>query len=129
MRGLDERRGSPFSYVDLEDRVLAKHRLRVIRLIVNDVLAMLDGEPAEIYADSGRRSISQSGCYGALLPRAFYTIPLRDAADGSSSTTTCCTAGLSGSGSTSRYGFRRCSRRTAKGCWMRRLRTSAWPNF
>jgi hypothetical protein len=43
MRGLDERPDSLFSYVDLEDRVPAKHPLRVIRRIVNDVLAALDG--------------------------------------------------------------------------------------
>jgi ATP-dependent DNA ligase len=57
MRGSDERTGSLFSYVDLEDRVPAKHPLRVIRCIVNDVLATLDGEFAEIYADSGRLSV------------------------------------------------------------------------
>ena len=37
MRGLDERTSSLFSYVDLEDRVPAKHPLRMIRRIVNDV--------------------------------------------------------------------------------------------
>ena len=57
MRGRDERTGCLFSYVDLEDRVPAKHPLRVIRRIVNDVLAALDGEFAKIYADSGRPSI------------------------------------------------------------------------
>jgi transposase len=74
MRGLDERTDSPFSYVDLEDRVPAKHPLRVIRLIVNDVLAMLDGESAEIYADNGRRSIPPERLLRALLLQAFYTI-------------------------------------------------------
>ena len=39
MRGLDERADSLFSYVDLQDRVSAKLPLRVIRRIVNDVLA------------------------------------------------------------------------------------------
>ena len=39
MRGLDEWTGSLFSYADLEDRVPAKHPLRVISRIVNDVLA------------------------------------------------------------------------------------------
>jgi hypothetical protein len=46
--GLDERTGSLFSYVGIEDRVPAKHPLRVIRRIVNDVLAALDGEFAKI---------------------------------------------------------------------------------
>jgi hypothetical protein len=41
--GLDERTGSLFCYVDLEDRVPANHPLHVIRRIVNDVLAALDG--------------------------------------------------------------------------------------
>ncbi|MDX8498654.1 IS5/IS1182 family transposase, partial [Mesorhizobium sp. VK4C] len=35
MRGLDERTGSLFSYVDLEARVRRDHPLRVIREIVN----------------------------------------------------------------------------------------------
>jgi transposase len=70
MRGSDERTGSLFSYVDLENRVPAKHPLRVIRCIVNDVLAALDGEFAKIYADSGRPSIPPE----RLLLQAFYTI-------------------------------------------------------
>jgi transposase len=74
MRGLDERTGSLFSYVDLEDRVSAKHPLRVIRYIVNDVLAALDGEFAKIYADSGRPSIPPERLLRALLLQAFYTI-------------------------------------------------------
>jgi hypothetical protein len=47
MRDLDERMRSLFSWVDLEDRVPAKPPLRVIRQIVNDVLAALDGELAQ----------------------------------------------------------------------------------
>ena len=74
MRGLDERTGSLFSYVDLEDRVPAKHPPRVIRCIVNDVLAALDGEFANIYADSGRPSIPPERLLRALLLQAFYTI-------------------------------------------------------
>ncbi len=38
MRGSDLRSGELFSYVDLEERVPAKHPLRKIRQIVNDVL-------------------------------------------------------------------------------------------
>src|SRR5262245_13277490 len=74
MRGLDERTGRLFSYVDLEDRVPATHPLRVIRCIVNDVLAALDGEFAKIYADSGRPSIPPERLLRALLLQAFYTI-------------------------------------------------------
>ena len=74
MRGLDERTGRLFSYVDLEDRVPATHPLRVIRRIVNDVLAAHDGEFATIYADSGRPSIPPERLLRALLLQAFYTI-------------------------------------------------------
>jgi len=74
MRGLDERTGRLFSYVDLEDRVPATHPLRVIRCIVNDVLAALDGEFAKIYADIGRPSIPPERLLRALLLQAFYTI-------------------------------------------------------
>ena len=74
MRGTDEQTGELFSYVDLEDRVPANHPLRLIRRIVNDVLAALDGEFAKIYADSGRPSIPPERLLRALLLRAFYTI-------------------------------------------------------
>jgi hypothetical protein len=39
MRGSDTRTGDLFSYVDLEKRVPAKHPLRPVRRVVNDVLA------------------------------------------------------------------------------------------
>jgi hypothetical protein len=42
---MDEASGALFSYVDLEERVPAGHPLRVIRRIVNDALAGLDGVP------------------------------------------------------------------------------------
>lgn len=38
MRGVDERTGELFSYVDLERRVRADHPLRPIRAIVNEAL-------------------------------------------------------------------------------------------
>ena len=41
MRGTDETSGSLFSYVDLEDRIPARHPLRKIRQVVNDALASL----------------------------------------------------------------------------------------
>ena len=74
MRGSDERIGELFSYVDLEDRVPAKHPLRLIRRIVNEVLVALDGEFAKIYAASGRPSIPPERLLRALLLQAFYTI-------------------------------------------------------
>jgi hypothetical protein len=74
MRGSDERSGELFSYVDLEDRVPAKHPLRLIRRIVNEVLVALDCEFTKLYADTGRPSIPPERLLRALLLQAFYTI-------------------------------------------------------
>ena len=74
MRGSDERSGELFSYVDLEDRVPGGHPLRLIRRIVNEVLAALDGEFTELYAEGGRPSIAPERLLRALLLQVFYTI-------------------------------------------------------
>ncbi|MFN3646737.1 MAG: IS5/IS1182 family transposase, partial [Gemmobacter sp.] len=44
MRGTDGASGSLFSYVDLEERIPARHPLRKIRQVVNEALASLDAE-------------------------------------------------------------------------------------
>jgi transposase len=74
MRGSDARSGELFSYVDLEKRVPAKHPLRLVRDVVNEVLAALDGDFARVYADGGRPSIAPERLLRALLLQAFYTI-------------------------------------------------------
>ena len=74
MRGSDERMGELFSYVDLEERVPKSHPLRLIRRIVNEVLAALDRKFAELYAAEGRPSIAPERLLRALLLQAFYTI-------------------------------------------------------
>src|ERR1700685_3229792 len=74
MRGSDTRTGELFSYVDLEERVPKTHPLRVIRRIVNEVLAALDREFAVLYAAEGRPSITPERLLRALLLQAFYTI-------------------------------------------------------
>jgi transposase len=74
MRGSDMRTGELFSYVDLEERVPRNHPLRVIRRIVNEVLAELDGEFEKLYAAEGRPSIAPERLLRALLLQAFYTI-------------------------------------------------------
>ena len=58
MRGSDERTGSLFSFVDLEERVPRRHPLRKIRQIVNDALAALDADFSKLYASEGRPSIA-----------------------------------------------------------------------
>jgi transposase len=74
MRGTDGRSGDLFSYVDLETRIPSKHPLRLVRSVVNDVLAALDGDFAKAYAQSGRPSIPPERLLRALLLQAFYTI-------------------------------------------------------
>src|SRR6267154_240348 len=74
MRGSDERTGELFSYVDLEKRVPAKHPLRLVRGVVNEVLAALGRDFSKAYADSGRPSIAPERLLRALLLQAFYTI-------------------------------------------------------
>ena len=74
MRGSDVRTGELFSYLDIEDLVPGNHPLRLIRRIVNDVLAALDGEFGKLYAAEGRPSIAPERLLRALLLQAFYTI-------------------------------------------------------
>ena len=74
MRGPDERTGSLFSFVDLEERVPTRHPLRKIRQIVNDALATLDGEFSKLYASEGRPSIAPEKLLRASLLQAFYSI-------------------------------------------------------
>ena len=49
MRGSDAKSGSLFSYVDLDQRVPAKHPLRVIEVLADDVLVSLDAEFERLY--------------------------------------------------------------------------------
>ena len=74
MRGSDETSGSLFSYVDLEERVPAKHPLRTIRAIVNDVLVALDAEFERLYEGTGRQSIAPERLLRASLLQAFYSV-------------------------------------------------------
>ena len=74
MRGSDARSGSLFSYVDLEQRVPAKHPLRVIKGIVDDVLTSLDGEFERLYEGTGRQSIAPERLLRASLLQAFYSV-------------------------------------------------------
>ena len=74
MRGSDARSGSLFSYVDLESRVPVKHPLRVIKAIVDDVLAALDGDFERLYEGTGRQSIAPERLLRASLLQAFYSV-------------------------------------------------------
>ena len=73
MRGMDERSGSLFSFVDLEARVPKDHPLREIREIANGALLDLSADFAAMYAPLGRPSIPPEKLLRALL-QAFYSI-------------------------------------------------------
>src|SRR5471030_136822 len=74
MRGEDERSGALFSYVDLEARVGQDHPLRMVRLIVNEALAVLVSDFSALYSRSGRPSIPPEKLLRAMLLQAFYSL-------------------------------------------------------
>lgn len=74
MRGTDETSGSLFSYVDLEERIPARHPLRKIRQVVNDALVSLDADFAALYADFGRPSIAPERLIRASLLQILFSI-------------------------------------------------------
>lgn len=103
MRGDDAICGSLFSYTDLEKRIRGDHPLRVIRMIANEALAALSGKFEKLYSPLGRVSIPPERLLHALLLQAFNR-SARSGSWSSGSTTTCCSAGLSGSASRTRMG-------------------------
>lgn len=74
MRGMDERTGALFSYVDLEARVPVGHPLRAIRSLVNEALSAMAGDLSALYSGLGRPSIAPEKLLRAMLLQAFYSI-------------------------------------------------------
>ena len=74
MRGTDEITGSLFSYVDLEERVPARHPLRKVREIVNDALVSMDAEFDRLYAREGRPSIAPERLLRASLIQMLFSV-------------------------------------------------------
>ena len=74
MRGTDEASGSLFSYVDLDERIPAKHPLRKIRQIVNDALASLDPEFDQLCSVEGRPSIAPERLIRASLIQILFSV-------------------------------------------------------
>jgi hypothetical protein len=57
MRGTDEVRNSPFSYVDLEQRIRLDDPPRAIRTIVDEAFVQMSAEPDALYPPTRRDSI------------------------------------------------------------------------
>jgi transposase len=74
MRGTDEAAGSLFSYVDLEERIPARHPLRKIRQVVNDALASLDADFDRLYSTEGRPSIAPERLMRASLIQILFSV-------------------------------------------------------
>ncbi len=70
MRGSDDQNGSLFSYVNLEERIPARHPLRKIAGVVNAALAMLDADFDQLYAGEAAPRSRPSGCCGRALSRS-----------------------------------------------------------
>jgi len=72
MRGSDERSGTLFSYVDMEERVPGDHPLRVIQEIANSALTALDRDFAGLYPLGWAVHRShRSGCFGGCCCKPF----------------------------------------------------------
>ena len=74
MRGSDKQTGSLFSYVNLEERVPARHPLRKIKSVMDAALASLDADFEALYADEGRPSIAPERLLRAALVQILFSI-------------------------------------------------------
>ena len=63
-----------FSYVSLEERVLADHPIRKLRLLVDMILGELDEVFAARYAADGRPSIPPERLLRASLLQVVYSV-------------------------------------------------------
>jgi transposase len=74
MRGDDTQPANLFSYIQLEDRIPADHPLRMIRTLIDPMLAALSPRFNALYATPGRPSIAPEKLLRALLLQVLYTI-------------------------------------------------------
>lgn len=74
MRGQQERSGSLFSYVSIEERIPSSHPLRRIRKLADQALDRLNPTFCRLYALEGRPSVPLEQLLLASLLQAFYGI-------------------------------------------------------
>src|SRR6202049_5160171 len=74
MRGIDQQQSQMFSYLSPETRVRKDHPLRVIRVMVDEILAQLSRRFDSMYASAGRPSIPPEKLLRAQLLQMLYSI-------------------------------------------------------
>jgi transposase len=74
MRGTDTQQSGMFSYLSPEERVPARHPLRAIRRMTDEVLEGLSAKFNELYSATGRPSIAPEKLLRALLLQILYTV-------------------------------------------------------
>ena len=74
MRGTDHQQSHMFSYLSPEARVRKDHPLRVVRTMVDEVLAALSPQFDRMYASEGRPSIAPEKLLRAQLLQMLYSI-------------------------------------------------------
>lgn len=74
MRGADVQQLGMFSYVSLDERVPQDHPIRKLRVLVDTILAELDGVLAARYARDGRPSIPPERLLRASLLQVVYSV-------------------------------------------------------
>src|SRR6202453_3007599 len=74
MRGIDHQQSQMFSYLSPETRVRKDHPLRVIRVMVDEILAQLSRRFDSMYASAGRPSIPPEKLLRAQLLQMLYSI-------------------------------------------------------
>jgi len=74
MRGTQDKQNAMFSYISQEDRIPQDHPLRLLREIMEPILARLSPQFSAIYADAGRPSIPPEYLLRAMVVQILYTI-------------------------------------------------------
>jgi transposase len=74
MRGRKAKAVGMFSYISTEERIPAKHPLRAIKPVVDDVLLSMSRRLSGLYAREGRPSIPPEQLMSALILQALYGV-------------------------------------------------------
>lgn len=74
MRGVERNQTQLFSYLSIEERIPADHPLRLMKTLVEPVLAELSPRFDVLYADDGRPSIPPEQLLRALLLQILHTV-------------------------------------------------------